>query len=150
MSTDTAVPPVRQPAPIRTRTAAVIAVLLAVAVAVYGAFGDPNPSTSQEHGVPFVAGADIVLAGLLFGLLVPWAAKRTGRAAGWGLALGVVALLAVPMAFWSGATVILAGAGVLLGTRARPGRLGGAAVIVGTIAAVGSLLLVILGNTVLA
>ena len=32
-----------------------------------------HPNASQEHGVPFVVGAGIVIASLVFGLLVPWA-----------------------------------------------------------------------------
>lgn len=153
MSTLTTTQPVETgPAP-RTWVAAGLAVLLAAATTVYGSYGDPHPSASQEHGVPFIIGADIVVAALVFGLLVPWAAKRPGRAAGWGLALGLVALITIPVMFWSGINVIIGGAGLVLGLAARRAErtgLAGAATIVAIVAIVASTVLVVLGNTVLA
>ena len=140
------VSPVRR----RTLTAAVLAVVLAAVTSFYGAFGDPHPSSAQKHGVPVIIGVGVVIAALLFGLLVPWARRLTGRAAGWGLALSIVGLLAIPMTFWSGFNVIVAAAGVVLGGYARPSRLGKAAVVVGVIAVVLSSAMVVAGNTVLA
>ena len=141
---------VQRSTPARTLPAAALCVVVAAAMSFYGAYGDPHSQASQEHTVPYVVGADIVVGALIFGLLLPWAARRNGRSAGWGLALGILALVTMPMTFWSGINVILAGAGVLLGMHAKPARLGRAAVIVGLIAIVLSLALLILGNTVLA
>ncbi len=134
------------------------AIVVAALTSFYGAYGDPHPSASQEHGVPVVIGIGVVLAGLIFGLLAPWAARTIGRAAGFGLALSVVALVAIPVTFWSGFNIIIAGAGALLGlharrTAAQTGRssgLGRAALTVGVIAMVLSTAMVVLGNTVLA
>jgi hypothetical protein len=43
----------------------------------------PHPSAEQEHTVPVVIGAAAVITLLVFGLLVPWAARNAKRAAGW-------------------------------------------------------------------
>jgi hypothetical protein len=139
-------------------SAALLAILGAAVTAIYGSYGGPTPSTSQEHAVPFIVGADIVVALLLFGLLTPWARRAGTRSAVWGLALGVVGLVAVPIAFWSGVVIVIAGAGALLGLHARriatqAGRAAGlatAAVGVGVAALVLSTVLLVLGNTVLA
>lgn len=142
----------RKPAP-RTWTAAAAAVAGGAATTIYGVYGDPHPSASQEHGVPFVVGAGIVVAALVFGLLVPWAAKRTGRSAGWGLALGIVALVTIPVMFWSGVNVIIGGAALVLGLTARRTARTGvatAATVIATVTIVASTVLVVLGNTVLA
>ena len=141
-----------KPAP-RTWTAAVAAVAGGAATAIYGAYGDPHPSASQEHGVPFVVGAGIVVAALVFGLLVPWAAKRAARSAGWGLALGTVALITIPIMFWSGVNVIIGGAALVLGLTARRtarSGLAAAATVIAIVAVLASTVLVVLGNTVLA
>src|SRR5579862_6877065 len=72
----------------RTRRPQVLAaaatIIGAAVTAVYGAYGDPHPSAEQEHTVPVVIGAAVVIALLVFGLLVPWAARTSKRAAGWG------------------------------------------------------------------
>jgi hypothetical protein len=138
--------------------AAGLAIVGAAATAIYGAYGGSAPVPSQEHAVPFLVGADIVIALLVFGLLVPWALRSPGRAAGWGLGLAVFGLLAMIVTFWSGVLVIVVGAGVLLGTSARrvasdAGRSSGlatAAVATSVALLVVSTTLLILGNTVLA
>jgi hypothetical protein len=135
-----------------------LAILAAAATAIYGSYGGASPSTSQEHAVPFIIGADIVVALLTFGLLVPWAARRVNRAAGWSLVLSVVGLIAIPIAFWSGVVIVTAGAGALLGAYARrmatdagqSSALARSATIVGVIALITSTALLVLGNTVLA
>ena len=138
----------------RPRVLAAAATIVAAAVsAIYGAYGDPHPSAEQQHSVPVVIGAAVVIALLAFGLLVPWAARTSNRAAGWGLGLAIVAVILIPVTFWSGAPLIAAGAAVVLGTTAR--RLGGgglarAAVVAGILTMVGSTALLVLGNTVLA
>jgi hypothetical protein len=143
---------------LRPLPAAGAAIVVAALTSFYGAYGDPHPSTSQEHGVPIVIGIGVVLAGLIFGLLVPWAARTIARGAGFGLALSIVGLIAIPVTFWSGFNIVIAGAGALLGlharrTAARAGRptgLGTAAATIGVIAMVLSTAMVVLGNTVLA
>ena len=133
--------------------AAAATIIGAAVTAVYGAYGDPHPSAEQEHTVPVVIGAAVVIALLVFGLLVPWAARTGKRAAGWGLGLAIVAVILIPATFWSGVPLIAAAAAAVLGVAGR--RLGGgglarAAIVVAVIAMVGSTALVVLGNTVLA
>jgi hypothetical protein len=138
--------------------AAGLAILGAAATAVYGAYGDPSAKVSQEHAVPFIVAADAVIALLVFGLLVPWARRSATRSAGVGLALAVIGLVAIPVAFWSGMVVVVAAAGTVLGLSARhaaasAGRSAGlatTAVSIGVAALVVSTALVVLGNTVLA
>jgi hypothetical protein len=143
---------------LRPLPAAGAAIVVAALTSFYGAYGDPHPSTSQEHGVPVVVGIGVVLAGLIFGLLAPWAARTIARAGGFGLALSIIGLVAIPVTFWSGFNIIIAGAGALLGLHARraasqAGRstgLGSSALTIGVIAMVLSTVMVVLGNTVLA
>jgi hypothetical protein len=139
--------------PSRIVITAVASIAGAALSAVYGVYGDPNRETDQAAGLPFVIGAATVLALLIFGLLVPWAGRAGARSAGWGLGLSAFAVIAIPVAFWSGVPLIAAGAGILLGTTGRrmgtPG-LGRAAVVVGVFAMIGSTALLVLGNTVLA
>ncbi|SCG77338.1 hypothetical protein [Micromonospora inositola] len=137
--------------------AAVVAVLGAAVTAIYGSYGGPSPSPSQEQAVPYVVGADIVVALLVFGLLLPWARRSDNRASGWGLGLSVLGLVAIPIAFWSGVVIVIAVAAILLGVHARraaaqaarPAKLATTAVAVGAAALVLSTALLILGNTVL-
>ena len=142
---------------IRTRRPQVLAAAAtitgAAVSAIYGAYGDPHPSAEQQHSVPVVIGAAVVIALLVFGLLVPWAARTSKRAAGWGMGLAIVAVILIPVTFWSGVPLIAGGAAAVLGTAAR--RLGGgglarAVVVIGIITMVGSTALLVLGNTVLA
>ena len=142
----------------RRMRAASLTIVGSAATAFYAAYGDPAPKASQEHAVPFLVGADVVIALLVFGLLVPWALRSAGRAAGWGLGLSVFGLIAMLVTFWSGALVIVGGAGVLLGMSARraaasDGRSAGlatAAVASSAALLVVSTALLVLGNTVLA
>jgi hypothetical protein len=132
---------------------------LAVAIgsAVYGAYGDPNPKVDQENAVPFICAVIAVVAIGLYGALLPAGLRgigaRTARWSGWALALGIVALVATPVSFWSGLPVLLGTAGAVLGSAGRqaaPTKRGRptAAVVVGTVATVASLALLILGNTI--
>jgi hypothetical protein len=132
-----------------------ITLVVAVATAIYGAYGDPHPVKSQEQAVPFIAAVVTVAAIAVYGLLLPAGlrgiAARRGAWSGWGLALGIVSVLAVPVAFWSGLPVVLGTAAALLGSAGRraatTGRLATATVVLGTIGAVGCLGLSVLGNT---
>jgi len=126
-----------------------------VAVAVYGAYGDPHPKSSQEHAVPFICGVLAVIAVAVFGALVPAGlrgiASRPGRWSGWALTTGIVALLATPVSFWSGLPVLLGTAAAVLGVAGRRTGTGGrglptAALTVGAFAAVASVVIAVLGN----
>jgi len=132
------------------------ALAVGAAAAVFGAYGDPHPKASQEHAVPFICGVLAVVAVCLFAGLVPPAlrgvAERAGRWSGWALALGILAVLFTPVAFWSGLPVVVGTAGAVIGVAARraSGRgLATAAVVVSTFAVVASLAMNILGNTLL-
>jgi hypothetical protein len=97
------------------------ALVLACALAVLGAYGDPHPKASQEQAVPFICAVLVVLAAGIFGFLVP-AGLRSAARPGWSgaaLALGILAVLCVPVAFWSGLPLLLGTAGVLVGTAGR-------------------------------
>lgn len=99
------------------------ALVLACALVVFGAYGDPHPKASQEHAVPFICAVLAVVAVGVFGFLVPAglrdAPARPGGWSGWALTLGILGILAVPVAFWSGLPLLLGTAGVLLGAAGR-------------------------------
>lgn len=134
----------------------------AAGLAFYSAYGDPYPKADQKAGVPVMIVASGIVAAIVFLVLVPRALRsiREERAhsARWGLSHSIVALVLTPVAFWSGLPVILAVAGAWLGWRTReqreaagsPTRIGTAAFVIGLIALAGSVLLSVLGNTVLA
>jgi lysylphosphatidylglycerol synthetase-like protein (DUF2156 family) len=136
------------------------ALVVAIAVDIYGAYGDPHPKTSQENGVPFIGVVVAVIAIAIFGFLVPAAlrgmATRTRRWAGTALAMGILGVVLVPFASWSGLPAVIGAAAALLGLAGRDvARNGGRAlatwsVALGTVAAVASIAFTILGNTVLA
>jgi len=134
----------------------VVALAASAAIAWYGAYGDPHPKADQEAAVPAIiavmAGAIVVLYGALVAPGLRGASTRPGRWAGIGLALGILGLVAVPVASWSGLPVVLGTAAVLLGGAARTDRsraLPGWATGVG-VAAIGlSVVMLVLGNTVM-
>ena len=129
--------------------------VLAMALVVYGAYGDPHSNSSQKSAVPFLLGVVVVLSVIVYGLLAPIAvrAAATGSAAAksWAIGLGVVSVLSLA-AFWSGLPLIVGGAAALTGHtgKSRPGasRAYGFAWWAGLIAAGLSLAITVLGNTV--
>jgi hypothetical protein len=96
--------------------------VVAMALVVYGAYGDSQANSSQKSAVPFllviVAGA----AAVVYGLLVPLAQKSRARGSAaarrWAIGLGVVAVLSLSI-FWSGLPLILGGAAALVGAEGR-------------------------------
>ncbi len=117
----------------------------AAALAAYATLGGAEPNPDQVRTLPYVIGFTLVMAGIMFGLVVPWAerrsqALRTNRPAKAGLVTSLLGLLTI-VAFWSGLPVILGGAGVALGmagqeraAEAGRRRLALAAIIVGALA----------------
>lgn len=143
---------------VRRAQVAVTTAVAAIAVIVYGAYGDPNPKSDQQAAVPFLIAVVVLVAGFVYGWLLPRSARsgrvpaRTARAA---LAHSVVGLLLVPAAFWSGLPIVLGGAGMLLGSQvlraetdsdSGPGR---AAVVTGGLAVGADVIMILLSNTVL-
>jgi hypothetical protein len=131
------------------------AAVVAAAIAVYGAYGDPHPKSSQESGVPFLVIVDLAVAALLFGLVVP-RALRSGSVR-WGLVPSILALVGV-LAFWSGVPFVVGAAGALIAAQGRQrardngARAGGhtAALVLGAVAMAAGVAFTVLGNTVLA
>jgi hypothetical protein len=128
----------------RTAWVGIAAAVGGSALAYYGAYGDPHAKSSQESAVPFLIGLSCVVAGLAFTLVVP-RMSRVGAPRIWPLGTGIVAVLLMPVAFWSGVPLVLGAAAVFGGQRARSK----ATVALGVLAVLGSLAMAILGNTVL-
>lgn len=89
----------------------------AVAVAVVGGtlswlFADSRAEGAGEVG--FI----VLLTAAIFGLVVA-RGLRHAAAGGRGIALGVIGLLAVPVAFWSGVPLVLGAGATLLGQAGR-------------------------------
>jgi hypothetical protein len=131
------------------------ALAVGVCVAIYGAYGDPNPKASQEQAVPFICAVLAVVAIGLFGFLLPAGLRgvstRTGRWSGWALVMGILGLVAVPVSFWSGLPFLLGTTAMVLGSAARRAATNGrgrstAAFVIGIIVMVASLVMAILGN----
>lgn len=128
--------------------------VVAAGIAIYGAYGDPHPKPNQESGVPFLVVVDVVLAALVFGLLVPLALR--GGSARLGLVTSIVSVVALA-AFWSGAPIVLGAAGALIGAQGRQRarengtRTGAhtAALVLGAAAVAVTVVVTVLGNTVL-
>lgn len=139
-----------------------LAVLVAMAAIVwYGAYGDPHPKASQEQAVPgLIALMAVITAVVFLAVVAPGlrsAAAHIGRWGGIGLALGILGLLAVPFAAWSGLPLTLGTAAALLGSTirtaanasGRPTRLATSTLVVGVAAIVLSVVMVVVGNTVM-
>jgi hypothetical protein len=102
------------PRPLAPRTiglSAVVAIAVSALLAAWGTFGDEDSSTGDYVFVLVIIG---VLAAIVYGFVVPRAARGIWPMARTGLILSILGLLAV-IVFWSGAPPIFAFAGLLLG-----------------------------------
>ncbi len=133
----------------RTMSIGITSALGAAALAAYAVLGGPERKPDQVETLPYVIGFTLVIAAIVFGLVVPWAEKRSqvrqsNRPAKAGLVSSVLAVLTI-VAFWSGLPIVLGGAGVALGMAgqehaAQGGRtLARSAVLVGLAAVVFSI-----------
>jgi len=106
---------------IRTLRWGAPAAIVAAAISVISVYRDGTLSSSQqasqEAALPWIIAVVVVLTGLLFGLGVP-RLLRSRNLSGWGLALGIVGILALA-AYWSGASVVFGTAAVLAGAAGR-------------------------------
>lgn len=140
----------------RARSARVggVMTILAMALVVYGTYGDSQASDSQKSGMPAVLVGVVVVAAIVFGLLAPAGirAVEAGRSTGtrWALGLGIASVVSL-VAFWSGLPLLLGGAAALV---ARVGRehTGGTkgfswAWGLGLFAPIAAIVVTILGNT---
>lgn len=143
------------------RQVALLTIVGASAVIVYGAYGDPEPKADQQAAVPFLILAAMLVAALIFGWLLPKAASSRKESASearinrWAMTLSVIGLLLVPVAFWSGLPIVAGGAGALLGSQShgtgspQPSLSRRPAVVVGVLAVLADVGLIILSNTLL-
>lgn len=140
----------------RARSARVggVMTILAMALVVYGTYGDSQASDSQKDGMPSVLVGVVVVALLVFGLLVPLAirAVEAGRPSGtrWALGLGIASVVSL-VAFWSGLPILLGGAGALVAKIGRE-QTGGSKALswawgLALFAAVAAIAVTIIGNT---
>jgi len=118
-------PQVRPDAPGSRRWpgAAVASVIGAIGLNAFGIWGD-GTGGEDDRLFSFLLGCGFVAAGaaLVFGLIVPRGLRRlaaTGRAGVSALVVSILALLLVPMFFWSGLPPVLAAGGIVLGLAGR-------------------------------
>lgn len=126
-------------APLGRRTvaaSALVSVTLAAALSAAGVFTEVEYRyTKYALSVIFIA----VAAVIVFGIVVPWAARRSAGSAGVGLVLSILGVITV-VAFWSGLPPVLAVGGIVLGyagrraVTSRPRRMAGAAIGFGALA----------------
>ena len=140
----------------RARSARVggVVAILAMALVVYGTYGDSQASDSQKSGMPSVLVGVVVVAALVFGVLAPMALRaveahrETGRR--WAIGLAVASVLSL-VVFWSGLPLLLGSAAALVAKAGR-GSAGGSKAWswtwgLGLFAAGASIAVTILGNT---
>jgi hypothetical protein len=125
---------------------AVVAIAVSALLAAWGTFGDEDNSAGDYVPVLVIIG---VLAAIVYGFVVPRAARGIWPMARTGLILSILGLLTV-IVFWSGAPPIFAFAGLLLGYFARgrePSGLATAAILVGVMALVADVAIYIADQT---
>lgn len=139
----------------RARAARVgaVATVLAMALIVYGTYGDSKAPDSQKSGMPSVLVLAAVVSIITFGVLVPLAlrAVEAGDASGrrWATGLTIVSILGLGV-FWSGLPLIAGSAAALVGRAGTESGQGARAFslarVLGLVAAGASILVTILGN----
>lgn len=139
----------------RARAARVGAVagVLAMALVVYGTYGDSQAPDSQKSGMPFVLVMAAVATIVTFGLLAPRALRAvdagTVGARRWAVGLAAVSVLGLAV-FWSGLPLIAGSAAALVGRAgsesAQHSRAFSGARILGLFAAGASILVTVAGN----
>jgi len=129
----------------RERWIGVLAGLLAVGLAVFGVYGDATAPQSQKNSLWEIVLLVLVVTAVVYGLILPWAVKRSPQKA--GLIVSILGFLSIA-AFWSGLPVVLGGAGATLGVAGREQAaekrglataalaIGAVTVVVGTIVAI--------------
>jgi prepilin signal peptidase PulO-like enzyme (type II secretory pathway) len=110
--------------------------MLAAALSAAGVFTEIEYRyTKYALSVLFI----LVVALIVFGVVVPWATRRSAGGAGTGLVLSLLGVLTV-VAFWSGLPPVLAVGGIVLGYVGRRAdtirrrRVAGAAIGLGALA----------------
>ena len=129
--------------------------VLAMALVVYGAYGDSKADDSQRSAVPVLLVVAAALAAVVYGWLAPVAQRAVARdsVAGrrWAIVLSAVSVLLLAV-FWTGGPLIVGGAAAIVGhdgrSRSRGSRAFAAAWWLGLFAAAASVSVTILGNTV--
>jgi hypothetical protein len=129
------------------------ATVLALALIVYGTYGDSQASDSQKSGMPFVLVMAAVAAIVTYGVLAPLAlrAVAAGATAGrrWAVGLTTVSALGL-VVFWSGLPLIAGSAAALIGRAGKESgqesRAFSSARVVGLFAAGASILVTVVGN----
>lgn len=132
----------------RERWIGLLLAVVAALLAIYAVYGDSTAPQNQKDSLKIVVPFVLVMAALVFGLLVPWAEKRSPAKA--GLIVSILGFLSIA-AFWSGLPVVLGGAGATLGLSSREsaasrGGKATAAIAVGSVAAILSIVIVVVGN----
>jgi hypothetical protein len=125
---------------------AAVAIAVAAILGAWGTFGGDGNSTGDYIFVLVIIG---VLAAIVYGFVVPRAARGIWPMARTGLILSILGLLTV-IVFWSGAPPIFAFAGILLGYFARerePSGLATAALLLGVLALIADVAIYIADQT---
>jgi len=125
---------------------AAVAIAVAAILGAWGTFGGDGNSTGDYIFVLVIIG---VLAAIVYGLVVPRAARGIWPMARTGLILSILGLLTV-IVFWSGAPPIFAFAGILLGYFARerePSGLATGAILLGVMAFIADVAIYIADQT---
>jgi len=140
----------------RARAARVggVVTILALALVVYGTYGDSQASDSQKSGMPSILVGVVVVAVIVFGLLAPMAIRaveeRRDTARRWALGLGIFSFVSL-VVFWSGLPLLVGSAAALVGRTGREQTEGSRAFSwawgLGLFAAIASIAITILGNT---
>ncbi len=61
----------------REMSIGIVSAIGAAALAAFAVFGGPESNPDQVRVLPYVIGFTLVMAGIVFGLVVPWAERRS-------------------------------------------------------------------------